>query len=279
MSMEENSNGNGAAVLAIAELAQQATDVTGGQVNGVNYVVVPSHMKVEWLDKYLSNREAPIRKEATVGFTDANSLIDYYKLFSDEGSRIWADPKSGTITVIFDYHMAGTDTPARWGKHRAVYGIQTTTEWNTWLANNAKPMSQLQFAEFIEDNAADILSAADMLAVSREMEAKKDVAFASSTRLQSGQVAFKYTEEVKATVGGGTMTVPDGFEIRLPVYQGGEPQKLYARLRYRINDQKLQMSYHLLRPQIEQEKAFAQIVKMVQTGTGQSIFIGSPSKG
>lgn len=265
-------------VQEIAKLAQAG--MIKGDANGVPYVIVPDDHQIIWLDKYLSNRETPIRKEGSVHFTDAASFIRYWSLFSDEGSRIFADQTNTTLTAVLDYHMAGSDSPARWGKHRATFSLVPTTEWVTWSNSNGKRKSQMEFAEFIEDNAADIFSpkAADMVQIARELEAKKDVDFASSVRLNNGKTQFKYSETIKATVGGGQLEVPELFVIRLRVYQGTDPVEITARLRFRIQESKLTLWYDLLRPHTVREQAFESIVNKVSKEANTDVLIGSPAK-
>jgi uncharacterized protein YfdQ (DUF2303 family) len=259
------------AVEAVAELAR---GIVTGETNGVPYVVAPNGFSVSWLDKYLSNRDNPIRKEGSVLFADAASLIEYHRLYSDANSRLFADLKSATITEVFDYHESAGN--ARWGKHRATFTVAQTTEWLTWCANNGKRKSQQEFAEFIEDNSADILrpSAADMNLVARDLEAKKDVQFASAIRLDNGQTQFTYSEETKASVGKGKIEVPENFTLRLRVFQGADPVEVIARLRYRIAEGKLVMWYDLLRPQKLMEEAFEAVVSEVSEKTNTHVFLG-----
>jgi hypothetical protein len=89
----------------------------------------------------------------------------------------------------------------------------------------------------MEDNFVDVVQPAatfdpyrrygrignDMLAVSRGLEAKTDVRFASAVRLDNGQVRFKYEEDVSGSVQDGLMEVPQKFAVGIPVFAGTEP--------------------------------------------------------
>lgn len=238
--------------------------------------LVPSGYSVEDLtplfDKY---RETPRRKFADVSHDTADSFIEYWKLFNSEASRIFADPDAVSFTAILDYHGAGTDTPAGWRKHQSSFTLKQTPDWKTWLGSNRKTMTQLQFAEFIEDNISDIISppAADMVEVSRHLEATKNAQFGSSSRTNNGQVQFKYQEEIKATVGSSQVEVPESFKLRLMAYQGTDPVEVTARLRYRIADGKLSMWYDLHRPHKIAEQAFNNALAQIKEGCG-SVLIG-----
>lgn len=160
----------------------------------------------------------------------------------------------------------------------ATFTIAQTVEWATWQANNGKRKTQQEFAEFIEDNSADIFdpSAADMMMVARELEAKKEVNFASAVRLDNGQTQFHYSEETRGTVGKGKLEIPEFFKIRLRAYLGAPPVEVMARLRYRIAENKLSMWYDLLRPHKVKEQAFEAIVTEVSKATGSTVLIGKP---
>lgn len=84
-------------------------------------------------------------------------------------------------------------------------------------------MNQADFARFIEDNAPDIASppAADMIEISRSLEAKKKVNFASAIRLDNGKTEFTYEEDIEGTAAKGRLQVPQVFTIGIPVPEGG----------------------------------------------------------
>lgn len=264
------------AVGAIAQLARTQVDVKL-TADGIPFAIVPKDHKVEWLDKYMADRP-PIRKEGTPSFVDDASLVEYWQLFHDESSRLFADPTLFTVTAVLDYHHVGTELPARHRKHVATFTIAQTPEWATWQKNNGVRKSQLEFAEFIEDNAPDISdpAAADMMIFARELEATKTVNFASAVRTSNGQTQFTYQEEARGTVGKGKIEVPELFKIKLRAFVGAPPVEVEARWRYRINDQKLTMWYDLLRPHRVKEDAFEAIVKQISEKTSTPVLIGKP---
>jgi uncharacterized protein YfdQ (DUF2303 family) len=120
-----------------------------------------------------------------------------------------------------------------------------------------KQMNQIQFAEFIEANVPDITSTtasepsgAEMLEVAINFKAQKKVNFASGQVLANGQVDFKYQEEIQGSAGAnGNIKVPERFFIGIPVFEGGDPYKLEAKLRWALNDGKLTMWFELVRDQ------------------------------
>lgn len=226
----------------------------------------------------------PRWKKGAASFQDIASFVAYWKAHSRPESVIFGDPHACTFEVIFDYHGAGTDTPAGRMLHRAGFALVKTPEWATWLDNNGigKSKSQVDFAQFIEDNTPDIFhpegstkpTAADMLEVARELEAKGEMTFVSHVRLSDGRQSFTYNEATNATVGKGRMDVPEDFMIRLVPYVGSAPVQVTARLRFRIFDGKLVFWYELLRPHKVREEAFESARSRVEQETSHRVLIG-----
>lgn len=246
------------------------------------FVVIPNDHKVQYLRDTINNPDAerPVRKSGVVKVLDAGSFCDYYTLFSDLNSRVFADETQNSVLAILDYHGAGDNAP-RWGAHRIQLTLRHSEEWSTWTEKDgqAHKMSQMDFAEFLEDNAPDIVepSAATMLEVARDLRAKTDVDFGSAIRMANGSVQFKYSEQVKGTFGAGNVDVPETFTIAIPVYVGGTSVPITARLRYRIASGKLTFWYDLLRVSAIERNAFLKCRDEIQSRLTISIINGVPA--
>ncbi len=247
------------------------------------YAVIPSTCKVEDLTRFIvnDNTERPVRKAGTIKVLDGPSFCEYHTLFADGDSRVFADETTGRFLAILDYHQTteGPSNTARWCKHRLDLTLRASAEWTAWKAKDGKQLSQTDFAEFIEDNAPDIVTpdAATMREVAMDLSAKSDVDFGSAIRLQNGQVQFKYSEKIVGTFGNGQIEIPERFVISIPVHIGTERIEVTARLRYRINSGKLTFSYHLLRPDAIEREAFAATRSAISTALGIRIINGTPA--
>jgi uncharacterized protein YfdQ (DUF2303 family) len=157
--------------------------------------------------------------------------------------------------------------------------LRHSEEWTRWKGNDGARTNQIDFAEFIEDNAPDIVTPdpATMLEVARDLSAKTEVDFGSAIRMQNGSVQFKYSEQVKGTFGAGNVEVPERFVIAIPVYVGSERVKITARLRYRINAGKLSFWYDLLRAEAVRRDAFLDVQKSIADTLGIRIINGVPA--
>ena len=247
--------------------------------DGGSYAVIPEGSKIEDLERFLGR---PIRARAAVAAKTAETFAAYVKRFQDGGATvIFADQEEFALLGVIDYHEPSTAAdPALPGfrEHRISYTAPRSLEWKTWRDANGKQMTQADFARFIEDNVVDIRSpaGAEVLEVSRGLQAKSSVEFASAIRLSDGSQQFTYSETIEGATSKGTMRVPEEFTLGIPVFFGGQAYSVVARLRYRIKDGKLVLWYDLYRPEYIEKDAFEAVVADVGEKTGIEIWHGVP---
>lgn len=248
------------AALAVASAKHQQVDEVS-----TPFVIVPEGCRVHDLEETLLQ---PARKQGTLKLRDVDSFVQVVQDQADESTRIYRTVEPPRFVAVFNDHAG---TPG-WGDYRAVYDCPLSTEWRAWKGSDKRSMTQADFAQFIEDNLPDIVepAAASMLEISRTLQAKKKVAFASAIRLDNGQQQFTYEEKIDGTSGAkGQIQVPEVFTIGVPVFEGGPRYAVRARLRYRISDQgALAMWFDLERPHKIIEDAVAQLKKVVEEATG-----------
>lgn len=251
---------------------------TPQQVGDVQYAIVPNDCQIKSLAdmQYSQYRAQPHRKIALVQVLDSTSFVEYYTLFSDVHSRVFADEPNSSVTAYLDYHGAGENAP-RWCQHRLNLKLEHSEEWGAWMGLSSEKMGQMEFAEFIEDNTPDIIAprAADMLEMARTLQARSEVDFSSAIRLNNGAVQLTYNEQVKGTYGSGKVEIPEQFTIAIPVYIGTARVSITARLRYRINSGKLAIWYDLLRAEAVRREAFLSVLSDIQSGLTIFIIKGS----
>ena len=108
-----------------------------------------------------------------------------------------------TFTAVLDYHcnaIAG-NKPGNCN-HRATFTTQETPEWKIWKSANRKPMSQLEFATFIEDNLSLFVRpketnypvGAELLELVRTLHGHRSASFDSMLRLNNGAYSVNYQE-------------------------------------------------------------------------------------
>jgi len=218
----------------------------------------------------------PTRIRAKVALTDEASFQTYVDQFKTENTRIFAKRTENSFTAVIDYH-GGEDEPS-WCTHTAKLTLELSIEWRTWMSKNNQPMKQVDFAEFLEDNLADIAEpeSATIMESATKLEAKKSVAFKSGINLDNGAVQFEFAEEINGTATKGHLKVPTKFTLGLSPFVGGPLIKVPARLRYRISGEGLlTFTYIIERPHKVIEFAFDNVLDSVATGTQIRPLLGS----
>ncbi len=254
---------------AVEEVARLATaGLEPKRVANTVHLVVPERYKhIDITDLVNRAEPAPRRKSGTVQLGDLNSLLQY---MADQGAQdigyVYADPDRRTITAVFNDQKGSPG----WRDHRAEYTAALTPEAKRWLENNSKELSQMEFAEFIEDNLADLHGAEGetLLAVATTIVASTGINFSSARRLDNGQTQLIYNENIDARAGAdGSLVIPKTFTLGLRLFKNGEGYKLTARLKYRLHGQAVKFRYELDRPEKALEDAFAGYVEQVRNAT------------
>ena len=258
--------------------ALAAAGVEPGDVDGYRFATVPTgYTHKDITDLVEKAQPYANRKRGTVVLKDLTSLLLYcVDQASSAAAYIYADPDARKITAVFNDQR---DTVAGWRDHRAEYKADYTPEFTKWLACNGPKhtFTQGEFAEFIEDNFADITEpgAQLLLDVATSLQAKTDINFSSAKRLQNGQVQLQYTESINATAGAnGALEIPKEFALGLRIFKNGGGYKLRARLKYRLNAGSVKFWYELDRPERAVEDAFAGYVDQVREGSEYQVLVG-----
>lgn len=238
-------------------------------------LAMPENSKLIDLEKYLP---APMRKRGTTVLRDMASFVLFVNAEKTLATRLYGNLIDPSFQAVFDDNADGVKPG--WRDYSATYKCPLSAEWKTWLGMSGKQITQEQFAQFMETNLPDIVNppAAEMLEISRSLEAKKKVNFASGIRLSNGQNELTYSEEVTGTAQKGKLNVPEIFTIGIPVLEGGTAYSVEARLRYRIADQgKLTMWFEVVRPHKIVEDAMKHVRDAIASETGLKVLNGDPA--
>lgn len=219
--------------------------------------------------------------EQAVTVQTADSLAAYAERFGDDkiGSSLFADIDCNRIVAALDYHTAdnGGVTHAARVAHRATLDLPFSVEWETWTKIDGKLMGQLPFARFLEENAADIEvpAAADLLEACRDLQANRKVNFVKAVRTASNNENFEYSDETTATSRKGGIEIPHEFQLRIPVYFGGETYAVRAFLRWELVDGGgLMLGVQLHNREHVRQFVFKQVVEEVAEATGFPAYYG-----
>lgn len=255
------------------------------------------HSIKPFIDAY---RTTPEFRHGTARFIDLDSFIAHTKRFADPDSVIFADPNplapAPALTAVLDYHHAGADSSARFGKHRGIYTFPLSEEWLVWTSRNGKHMPQAEFAEFIEGRILDIADGAEagesakhfadtvgasfaspskLLELSRGLTLRVELKVRNAKNLATGEASIMF-EAQHTDEYGGALTVPGAFMVALSVFKNGPLYRIPARLRYRHRDGKITWFYELYRADRAFELAFKDACDKAQKETALPLFLGSP---
>lgn len=215
----------------------------------------------------------PRRPRGTVTAATPDGLAAVVNRYKSQAAVLYADARSGRITAVLNDHVGDI---AGWGDHRVDLALRHTPEWTTWMRLNDTPLEQTDFAEHVEANVDDVVepSGADMLELAQTFQASSSVRFVSNQRLQNGQTQFTYHEDVDAKAGkDGTITIPDRFVIGVAPWEGCPKYRANCRLRFRVRNQRLTLTYLIDRPERILLDAFTTLLDTVREQVGEDVLI------
>jgi uncharacterized protein YfdQ (DUF2303 family) len=262
-----------------------------------------------WQDKTIKSLEhfmpQPMRKRGAAELADADSFATYVNAHRTPGTHLTGDAneKGGYFHALLDYHQPNTPpdpngapgsrfaqqqydklTSPSWSEHTATQTLQPTPEWARWLGAAGKDIDQRTFAEFLEDNAVDVIvpeggkgfpSQQELMSVASTLQVKTDVRFASTVKLQNGQVTLGYTEQIEGGHGqDGKLAIPEKFGIAVAPFRGTAKYLVTVRLRYRGTGGKALFRLEIERPHKIVESAFNDVRAVIEEATGLKVLVG-----
>jgi uncharacterized protein YfdQ (DUF2303 family) len=253
---------------SVATLARKtAAPTTIKTEDGREFLIYAEGSTVcEISDEHSLQVTAPRYIKQAVTLQTQDSLIGYVKTFKTPATLLFADIGSNAIVGLIDYHAP--DKAAHIA-HKAVLTLPFSEEWRIWNDISGKLKPQLEFARFLEENAADVRapSAGDLLDACRDLQVHRKVNFIKAVRTASDNENFEYTEETNATNKKSGLEIPTKFVLGLPVYFGEEDTEVSAFLRWRLDDGSLTLGIQLHRVEHVRQAVFKQIVTAVAEAT------------
>lgn len=255
------------AVIEAAELAATPVELKPGRLYGTAKTIV-------WNTENYAT--VPNRKRGVVTVYDAVSLNLILAQNQDAGHHVvYVDRDLENPTIVAVLNSNGPAGPG-WGDFLAKIEFRPTPQWLKWRAIDGKMMSQATFAEFIEDNLADLASppGAEMLEIVTYLTATRSTDFKSAVRLSSGAVQFQNLESVDAKVGAGQIAVPETFQVALSPFIGSALYPVPTRFRYRLEGGKLTLGIKLQRVETLMEAVISDVVSAIAHGDNVTLVEG-----
>lgn len=280
-------------------------DLKTGEIG--RYAVVPAGQQLMSVKKYVDEwRARPERREGTATLTTLASFSAHVNRFKDDNSIVFADvtnSKDAKLITVFDYNEKSAAGAPRFGKHKAIYPFPLSDEWIFWTAVNGKSMTQVEFAQLLEDRILDVLAPSETgqglvqdfaqslgeagLATSQRLQElanglsiRADVAVTNASNLSSGESRINFQEAHVNGETGGPISVPKGFAIGIPVFRGGAPYAMPVRLRYRLDKEKGKVLWTVLLWRADRiwDDAVKIVCDTAHADTGLDLLYGTPEK-
>lgn len=246
-----------------------------GLPNGDTGLIVPKGYEVK---VYPPAERQLLRVRQEVTLHDEASFIAYLKRYGTANTRLFAEPgflaerHEACITAIVDYH-ADSASP-NYGVHVARYRPRYSDQWNRWVRATPGALRQAEFAEFIEENRADIAKpeAARLLDVVRAFKATKKSDFNSVVYQPNGDVTLQYDERTEQQ--GSSGPVPEHMVIGIPCYFRGTVYAVNVFVRFKVGNGAVNFTLKPDRADVVEDAAFGEIIKRVTEATAIEAYLG-----
>lgn len=255
-------------------------------------------------------RDHPRRKTGTARALTLASFIHLVNRHKTADSAVFADTnwEKPAFQAVIDYHGLNTElgdfatreevesvlgTPANL-KHRVAYEFPLSNEWKAWVKADGEWMEQGQFAEFIRDHVAELVSPfdperieierqfqttvatpSDLLRLSRGLQVNVESVVKQAVTLETGEGQISW-EESHRDAEGKPLKVPGAFILSVAPFFGGNAIRMPVSLRYRAGGGKVRWGVVLYRPDVYVTERVRTDLDTVAHETGLPTFEGTP---
>lgn len=210
--------------------------------NGNKAVILPSGFsKVEFPPELPSHVKGIVTLESGDSFAE---YINAYKNLDGETLLLasMADTSAMTIKAVLNYHepISGAEPDSITVKHAdhvAKFTPAFSEQYARWRKIDEKPMSQVDFAAFVEEFCRDIFdpAPATMMSVAADLEMSSGLEYKSKTNTQNGMVQLKFIETGSARTTDGA-EIPKKFTLSVPIFFGEATTEIPVFLRFRAGN-------------------------------------------
>jgi len=228
--------------------------------------------------------EHPARLRQTFKTERIKDFVAYI-LAADGGNQptVYVAPQGNAATAIIDH---GNEELPGWGSHRAELALVKTREYQALETLCAKPRSQQDLIDYLEDWAKDgfveclvsgeEVSASAAIAAVRRVELK---ASASSTHEQDNFAASRTAlEQIEAR--GASNALPGHVKLMAPVYVGTNQRDIFARISVRETEGKPAFGIRIMQLDALTESVAREVEETLVSAFGDeaSVFVGHVSR-
>ena len=264
---------------AAIEAGKQIASGLVVKVPGLALPIVLKHKDLEPVN--LAEHLTPYDFRSNARFDDLQSFIDYVNQYKrDSCAHVFAQVTPSQLSfravLYHSWESASGPLPVDIRREAALahFTALESEELKAWRSRNGNSFTQGDIAEFLDLRAADISAppAADILEIIQNFESKRDVHFKSVIRLADGSVSAAYENTEKNVKS--ALEFPSEIELLIPLFRHMPAIKVRAKLRYRVNEGTLRLSYHLYQLEAAFDNEIKADVERVQEKTGLPVYLG-----
>jgi uncharacterized protein YfdQ (DUF2303 family) len=269
---------------AAVQIIDKARDLFVSDVlsrgDGTQFVLASDGLKLHELPAL--NPTLPQFVKQAEEIVEPESFIHYLRQYGSTRTICRASLGRNKIDAVLDYHgrsrqgAADDAVPGR-SVHVATLLCPFDVDYAKWrpLLTGDSVLPQKQFIQFLQDLIYTVHAppAADLIELTEDLSIDRVVRFRSATNDRNGNVRFTYDEQDEGGAPhNGEFKLPESIEIIVPIFQGGNPQRLNPRLRYRMKDGQLLLGLKLAGLETTEREAFRAIGENVRTDTSFDVF-------
>lgn len=214
---------------------------------------------------------------------EPKSFSAYITAFKSPTAICRASLSQNRIVAVLDYHgRAGSGegdaaVPGR-SAHVVTLNCPFDLDYQRWrpVFAGKQTMNQDELARFLEDMIHTIAAppAGDLTEAIADLEIVRHVHFKSARNDRNGNVTIAYQELDDENVPGrdGKLTLPEHVDVVVPIFQGGNPVLLTAKLRHRMDKGVVAFSLVVPAIDVKEREAFRSIGDGVAHDTGTPVF-------
>jgi uncharacterized protein YfdQ (DUF2303 family) len=221
-------------------------------------------------------QDKPCRKAGEATVYDVGAFCDALNKHKVEGAtEVFAD--GNTVVAVLN---APSAKEAGHCDNMIALVLRETEEWKAWQKVCREGLTQLGFAEFIDQYIHTIASpdGAVLARVIRELSVTRAVQF---RQLDDGSVSLTYTSQVNETgaaANRGAIQLPTELVAVVRLHIGEEPTSLRVRVRFRLDEEQHTVRFGFFVRDLEtvQQTALDALARLINVETGFRVWRGTP---
>jgi len=270
----------------------QMVKVTVGDVMIHKVAVTKGIQLVDIQDELDRRAPEPTRAKGTIEVHQTDSFIALVSHYATDSTIVYVDAvEHPCIVAVINDNLTGNR--AGWRDHMVRYVPEISEEWKAWGAKQEESLSQTDFAELLEDRCLNVVSLssvgpktsqiierlgvkvgspADIQGIAKGLSIKVDNHVQEVRRLDSGESQVVFSEKHNGQ-DGKPLSVPNALVIAIPVFKGGPAYTLVVRLRYRLREGRISLSYSIVHADKAKQDAVHDMTVTLRTGLPHVLFV------